>query len=246
MSENKEMLPVKVDSFIAMKQVDKVREVLKTNFGEAGISIWDLERCKIPSGGGLSWQIISPSGDLSEAKEIIALMPFKREERNFWKEEFGQGASKPPDCYSSNLVVGNGDNGTDEIGEHDCLTCPKNQWGSGAKGDGKACRQNIVLFLLPKGKEDHIFPTILTVTPGSLKAAKGYFTELSSRLISYPQVIHKITLEKAQNKQAIAYARVKWQVESELTQEELDKLVQYAEAMRASFSSVRVTADESA
>jgi hypothetical protein len=246
MSDEKEMLPVKVESFLALAKVEKVREVIKTNFGEAGISIWDLERIKIPAGGGMSWQVLSPTGDVTEKKVVTALMPHKREERNFWKEEFGQGASKPPDCYSSNMVTGNGDNGTGEIGEHDCLTCPQNQWGSNSKGEGKACRQNIVAFLLPQGKEDHIFPTILTITPGSLKAAKGYFTDLSSRLLSYQQVVHTITLEKAQNNQKIAYARVKWQIASELTEDDIAKLIQYAETMRASFSSVRVTSDESA
>jgi hypothetical protein len=244
MADKEGMLPMKVDNFVALQQVEKVVDVIKANFGETGISIWDLERIKIPAGGGLSWQILSPTGEQSEEKVISALMPAKRSERNFWKEKFGSGASKPPDCYSSSCVTGYGDNGSGEIGEHDCLTCPNNQWGSDDKGEGKACRQSIVTFLLPKGRETHVFPTILTVTPGSLKAAKGYFTELSSKCLYFYQVVHKITLEKAQNKQGIPFARMKWQIESELSKEQMEKLVQYAETASASFSSVRVTSDE--
>jgi hypothetical protein len=236
-----------LDQFTALQKADQLKEVIEANFGQRGISIFNLERIRIPAGGAMSWIVIDPSGEETSEKEIIAAVPLKKEERNYWSSKFGEsGGTAPPDCHSDDLDYGHGHNGTDEHSPHKCRTCPRNQWSPTAKGDaiGKDCRETRLLFLLRKGREAHIFPSIMSITPGSLKALDGYLTSISSQMIPYWRGLHRFTLEKATSKTGINYARVKISLVRTLEDKEISQIKDYANALRGAFRAVHITPEE--
>jgi hypothetical protein len=137
-----------------------------------------------------------------------------------------------------------GDNGEGQ-GVHDCRTCKQNAWGSDPRGTGgKACRETWLIFLLREGREKHLFPSLLVVTPGSLKGWTRYNTWLTSQGLYYASVVHRLELQKAQSKAGIAYAEIKPSMIRELRADELEHMRRYEDAVRTAFGGVRVEADD--
>jgi hypothetical protein len=236
---------VRVDNFMALQKADQIREVIKVNFGEQGISLFNLERIRIPAGGATSWTIADPTGEESSIPEIVAMIPHKKGERNYWKQGFNEsGGGTPPSCHSDDLIKGYGDNGEGE-GEHVCRVCPRNQWKQGENSaSSKDCREMRILFVLRQGREEHIFPSILVITPGSLKALDGYLTSLTSRAIPYFACLHKLTLEKVRSKGGITYASIRPKMLRELKAEELTLVTKYHHALSSAFGGLTITSEE--
>lgn len=118
----------------------------------------------------------------------------------YYEEDFDPDQPASPVCYAY------GQN-KDEMGPHDeaekpqherCVGCPQNEFGSAARGKGKACRNTYQLLVLPAGNYDHradrfeapVDPSevegaelySLGVPPTSLKAFSGYVSQLSGNL----------------------------------------------------------------
>jgi hypothetical protein len=81
----------------------------------------------------------------------------------------------------------------------DCASCPKNQWGSGQNGKGKACKNQIRLLVVPPSsleEDDVIQPYTLYVNRSSLKGFSAYTGNLASvHQLDLVQVITKITFD---------------------------------------------------
>lgn len=233
---------VRVDQkFRALKDVTKTAEVMRANFGNKSISIFNLERIKLPGGGSMSWQIVDSTGELTESKSLTAVIPYLRNERDFWLKGIDEpgGGGAPPDCRSIDLSMGIGDNG-EGPGEHKCFTCRQNQWGSkrikGVPAAGKACGELWILFLLREGRENHVFPSVLMVKPGSMKSWEGYLTNLTSQEVPYWGAMHRLELSPATNKTGIRYAQIKPSLIRVLEPDEIEKLAAYRLAAEKAFS----------
>lgn len=239
---------IKVDSFKALQRASKIKEVIEANFGNRGISLFNLERVRIPAGGSITWNILDPTGEESVEQEIIAMIPYKTDQRCFWERPFeDSGGGSPPSCHSTDLILGFGNNGESD-GRHECRTCPRNQWKQGV-GDtvaGKECREMRVMFLLRKGREEHIFPSILVITPGSLKNLDGYLTSLTSQGLPFYACLHRLTLEKTQSKGGVKYAAVKAKIVRELDDAELKMVQEYGKAMAVPFGGLTITQEDAA
>lgn len=62
-----------------------------------------------------------------------------------------------------------------------CRTCPKNQWRSDPKGgNGKACKNQRRLLIVPQGSDANAQPYTLYVSPKGLKNFDAYVRELAS------------------------------------------------------------------
>lgn len=238
------------EQFSALQKAEKTAEVVKRTFGNKGISVFDLERIKIPAGGMTQWQVVDSNGEVESLKSITCAIPYMRNDKSYWKESFQEtGGGRPPNCISLDLInqaeeKGVGDNGTG-LGEHVCRTCPQNQWGSHPLGGGgKACRETWILFVLRQGREKHLFPSILVLTPGSLKSWMAYNTSLTSQGLYYASVLHRLELQAATSKGGIKYAEVKPSLERELTEPELDHMRRYEDAVKGAFGGVRVEAED--
>ena len=155
--------------------VDNVLELIQENLGgSAQLSPGDFTRVRFPRGEGRLWEVETADGQDTE-EEVRGVVVFSRPSRAFFSTRYDPTASAPPDCASFDAVKGIGDNGTG-MGTHDCVACPKNQWGS--DGNGKACKERMNLYVLRPGE---IFPLHVALPPTSLTPWKRYFLSVINR-----------------------------------------------------------------
>ena len=167
-------------------------EILQANLPALTVAPWDMDRAKVPSGGGSTWEIPDLDEGMRVVKQLEGIILHYLSIRSYWQNglDEGNGAS-PPDCWSDNGVIGTGDPGGD------CETCPMNAWGSAAKGDGKACKQKRILFLL---QPNAYLPLLVQVPTMSIRPLNQYMMRLASTGTMYHNVVTGLTLEKSQQR----------------------------------------------
>jgi len=175
--------------------------VIAENIGDDGLNAFDLDRIKMPSGGGVFWQIPGLDGPTSE-KTFEAVVVLWEAPRAYWEKGLDDKDAEqgPPDCSSENGKLGNGKYGvgSTENPTGECSGCPMNQWGSEPKAHrGKACNETRLLFVLRPGA---ILPIAVSLPPTSLKAMKQYMLRLAGAGISYYAIITKFSLIESVNK----------------------------------------------
>lgn len=155
-----------------------------------------FERIKIPSGGGIMFEIPGDDPDEPETvKEFSAVILYQHSLNAYYKSEY-QGGSNPPDCGSFD-----GHNGEGTPGGN-CDTCPLNQYGSGKNG-AKACKNRRRLYLLREGE---IFPMILSLPTGSLKVFTRYLMRVIPKYKTSNAVVTRFTLKKTSSNTGINYS----------------------------------------
>lgn len=179
-----------------------IAQIIEDNFGDEGFSPSDLDRLKVPAGGGRAWDI----PDEAPAQFIDGVIIHKQPTRSFWFKARGEGGEEdtPPDCYSPDGKVGVGvfglpstrPEGSDPSvnPDGDCATCPMNVFGSSDRGsgEGKACKEQIQLYVL---QEDAVLPIQISLPPTSLRPFKKYMTRLAAKGKSYMAVVTRFALE---------------------------------------------------
>ncbi len=188
-----ELMTLTPDLYPALDPSNERVKTLRENLAGEELALADLNRIRVPAGGGLKWQIENASGvEVLDALEGVILHIAKR--RAYWSNP--NPTNTPPDCASTDLLIGIGTPGGA------CKACPFYQFGSGKNGHGKACKETRIIFVLRRGQ---VLPDVLAVPPASLRALKTYLLRLS--LPKY-HVITQFTLEGAKNGDGIAYARI--------------------------------------
>lgn len=92
----------------------------------------------------------------------------------------------------------------------DCEECPKNQWKSAPSGNGKACKNQRRLIVLPINADEDSEPMTLYVSPGGLKFFDAYVSRLSSEHAMLPvQVITEISFDKNQSYPLLQFKMLK-------------------------------------
>ena len=209
-----------------MKPASEIAEIIESNVGPSGFNRFDLERVKIPTAGNTKWTLETIRGEQS-LDEIEGIILLKRSTRVYFAKSFDEtGGNMPPDCSSEDGYRGIGEPGGD------CTRCPLNVFGTAQKGDGKACREIMVLFVLLPGK---LIPLVIAVTPGSLREVRKYFLRLAGEGLAHYMVTTKFRLEKAANKRAIQYSKVKATIGRPLTDEEVAAVRAYANNIKPAF-----------
>jgi len=207
-----------------------ITEVMEANVGDAGLSQFDFDIVKVPSGGGLSWQVPNIDGNIEEVKEITGIMVHWTQARAFYRMEF-TGESTPPDCHSDDCIVGIGDPGGS------CLTCGYAQFGSDPKsGRGQACNLNRFLFIM---RPDTFLPIVVKVPPTSVRIMKQFSTRLTSQKLPFYGVELSLTLKQAQNKSGIKYSEIVPAVKRKLEPEEIKQIAVYVEGVKNSFEKIK-------
>ena len=183
-----------------------------------------FERIKIPSGGGIMFEIPGDDPDEPETvKEFSAVILYQHSLNAYYKSEY-QGGSNPPDCGSFD-----GHNGEGTPGGN-CDTCPLNQYGSGKNG-AKACKNRRRLYLLREGE---IFPMILSLPTGSLKVFTRYLMRVMTRF----------TLKKTSSNTGINYSQAQFSVERALSPEEYQLISAMTEQVKALSKNVGYDAED--
>lgn len=173
----------------------------------AGLGDIPLDNVKIPSGGGIAFEVPGDDPENPDmAKEIIGVVVAHQPQNSYWKQMYN-GANESPDCFSTNGKTGT-DTKTGEI--KNCDTCPMNQYGSavnaqGQPTKGKACKNLHRIFILQEGA---LLPIVINIPPTSIKSWKDY---LGKRLLlrgkKPVQVVTKVSLKKATSNDGITYSQ---------------------------------------
>lgn len=185
-----------------------------------GLGTVPFDRVKIPSGGGLAFEIPGDSEDDTETvTELTGVILYHHPVNAYWKDKF-EGGNEQPDCSSYDGKVGV----FRETGELcNCANCRHNQFGS--DGSGKACKNTHRVYIL---REDNPVPLILSLPPTSLKYMRDYISKriLLKGMRCY-HAVTKITLKKEKSAAGITYSRAAFAFVSKLAPEQ----IQAAEAM---------------
>ena len=159
-------------------------ELIKENIGSE-ISIFDLPRIKVPSGGGQFWNYQTAAGPVS-TPEVEGVVVYINRTKSRWDVDYDDATeTTPPDCHSTDCLNGVGAPGGT------CATCPFNQYESAAKGSGKACKDLADVFIITK---NGIMPTAIQVPRTSLKSLKKYGITIMDAGLSVHDVLTKFTL----------------------------------------------------
>jgi hypothetical protein len=180
----------------------------------------NFEKIKIPSGGVTVFQVPSGDPDVPETvNEFSAVILYHHRVMIYYKDKY-TGGNAPPDCISYDGRTGEGDPGGT------CKTCPYNRFGSGENG-AKACKKRSNLYLLREGE---VFPKILSLPTGSLKAFTKYImhvTDTKKRKVN--TVVTKFSLKAVQNSTGLLYSQGQFKVDRDLTPDERKQIGALAE-----------------
>ncbi len=205
------------------------KEVVRENL--AGMGRIQFERVKMPSGGGLSFEVCDENGEPVPASEITGIIVDRYPVNAYWPDKFA-GASNPPQCVAMDGLHGVGNPGGL------CAKCPHNQWGSDEDGRGKACKNLHRIYVLPPGD---VLPLLIALPPTSLANFNAYMLRLTSKAKKpYWAVVTRIRLEKVTNKDGIAYSRAVFSKIGDVPTEKLPALKTYIEELRPLMRAVEV------
>jgi len=205
-----------VDNF-ALTTNEDIADILAEELD--GLGEIPLDRVKIPSGGGVAFEIPGDDPESPDlAKEIAGIVIDHHPVNAYWDDKY-DGQNTPPSCSSMDGKYGNGwdanwkavDPETGEVIENPtcngcCADCYFNKFGS--DGNGKKCKNMHRLYIL---QEDSALPLILTLPPTSIKNWKNYVQWFAKRILikhksQMHHIITKITLKKESNQAGIAYS----------------------------------------
>jgi hypothetical protein len=203
-----------------------IAETIRHNMGGEQVTPGDLTRIRVPGAGATTWTVIDSSGDESGERTLEGILVHVARRRAFWASQVL--SKSPPDCQSSDCVHGVGNPGGL------CERCPNAAFGSqvrqdGAQGRGKACKESRLLFLVRPGK---ILPDVVVIPSGSLKPIRQYLLNLG---MPYVSVVTRLTLDKVQNADGIAYAQVRAVKAATLDAETAAAIMGYAQELKSVF-----------
>ncbi len=141
-----------------------------------------------------------PDGKTHQGPIQAVILDFRNENR-FYTNVYNANSPQAPDCFavSKKLSEMAPPTSIEKPVAKTCEDCPNNQFGSGANGSGKACKNTVKLAIVaPDAKaDDSVY--ILNVPPTSLSNWSNYATSLQSQLGLLPvQVITEISFDPGQ------------------------------------------------
>jgi len=242
------MLPAKVSDVaqfpvlnLPADQFKDKFEVVRENLGSRQLGALDLERIKIPAGGGKLWELPTLEGDPESGAEWFGVIVAWRDVRVFWQAAY-EGGGSPPDCESADAIKGKGDPGGV------CADCPFAKFDTavradGTKGRGQACQQKIQVFALTA---DSWLPTVINVPATSLKHVRRYMTRLATRAIPFYGVMTKFTLLPDKSADNFPYSAVVPAVAAMLTDDQKSRAKAYSKQFAPLMGNIAVADDEQA
>lgn len=125
------------------------------------------------------------------AVEVVLIKANSHLSKSYYKGEYEDGDSGPPDCTSRDGKVP--DEGAENPQAASCALCPHNVWGSGKSGKGKACQDARRVAVSAVGQINE--PMLLRVPPASLKPLAEYAARLDNRGLDYDAVITRVKMD---------------------------------------------------
>lgn len=183
-----------------------------------------FQRVKIPGGGVLQFEL--PGDDPEHPNYIDSLegvILYNHSSNAYWPEGSEYDDNTPPLCQSVFGKIGYGEPGGI------CADCVLNQFGSVSKGNGKACKNMRVLYLLQSGE---YVPIQLTLPPTSIRPFNDFVSAvcLARKRAIFGSVI-RIGL-KRESSNGFTYSVATFRKLYDFTGEELLKIKNYANVFR--------------
>lgn len=215
-----------------LPDIKDIQEVMESNM--EGVDL-KFERLKVPSGGGVVWEVSNEDGDYETVKELVGIIIDHHPVNAYWEKEFS-GESNPPDCSALDGMRGEGNPGGN------CASCPKNQFGSDPRGGkGKACKNLHRVYIVREGE---IFPYLLAVPPTSLDNFRTYMRRLTSKMRKTTSVLTKLTLTKDKNDGGIVYSKIEFRRAGDLDKETAQKMTEFARVMKPYLRKIAISGEE--
>jgi len=162
-----------------------------------------LDRVKVPSGGGLAWEVPTLEGETEPKKELVGVIVGIQNIRSYYAREY-TGGNEPPDCSSRDGIFGEPASDSAEGYGGRCSACPMSAWKSGKNG-GQACSQRKLLLLL---QEDSMLPIVVNVPPTSLRELDQFLLRLTAKKLPFFKAVVALKLVKEKSSGGIDYARI--------------------------------------
>lgn len=215
----------------------RLQEAMRENLGpSAEFKPSDFTQIRVPTGGQTSFMVPTISGEMP-TPELEGIVIHVGTPRAYWKASFDEtGGSTLPDCYSDDGVVGIGEPGGD------CAVCPMDEFGSDARGRGKACGERILLFMM---REHMYLPTCVSVPAGSLVNVRKYLKDLVGYGTPISTVLTRLALEVDKNQDGIKYSKIVATSAGPLDEESIAKVRTFAESIRPYLVRATRAVDES-
>lgn len=226
MSENEELKTqstalAESSGFALTTNLATIQEALS---GECAGLDFSFDRIRIPSGGGLAFEVPGEEDDPELVTKITAVIAYQHPAYAYYATKF-HGGNIPPDCGSFDGEQGIGNPGGD------CHKCSFNKFGSG-EGKAKACKNRRMLYLLREGE---IFPLMMSIPTGSLKSYTDYVKKQITRGRRLDAIVTEISLKKAeaqQDKGSITFSRVTFKFVRMLNAEEKEYVAKMADLIK--------------
>jgi hypothetical protein len=123
-----------------------------------------------------------PDGTSSEGPIQCIILDW-RWQHSYFEGIYNSNNPKPPVCSSSGKIEAElqPDPTSEKPQAEDCESCPKNVFGSGTGGRGKACKNTARLAIVPANPTSDMSPWVLDVPPTGQKQLIGYINELQKQ-----------------------------------------------------------------
>ncbi|HIF23191.1 MAG TPA: hypothetical protein EYQ27_15135 [Gemmatimonadetes bacterium] len=222
------------NSGFAIVDDSTAKEIMLSAFEQLGLSNFQLNRIKIPSGGMTSWEVESLEGSSIEKHLDVIIVSMVGKQKSWWAVPIDQGGvGSPPSCSSTDGRTGVGNNTLDPdaaSGTHKCVECTWNQFGSSrGQGEGKDCSDTTLLFFFPKGGR---IPSLLVVPATSLKSLQNYVLRLIDAGKRMETCVTRLALKKAASRSGISYSQLDISWVADLGEEEAGNMVEVAREFR--------------
>jgi hypothetical protein len=198
---------------------------------------------KIPSGGGIAFEVQGEDDDDTDAmKEIEGVIVFTHRLSAYWPGAYG-GGNDLPTCSSMDGKTGI----NSETGEAvECEHCPYNQYGTGTddKGNpskGKACKNMRRIYLMMDGDPNFY---LLTVPPTSIRDVNKQMAKILASGTPYIGMIVSLTLEKTKNSNGVAYSKVVVKKKSLLPPAVISATKAIRDEIKSQYQSMAITLDD--
>jgi len=198
-SRSKAVAVIPVGEYAVLGQdAERVAAVIKENMGDkAGVSLFELDGIKVPSGETQFWQVPTLDGPQAE-KEIVGVIMAWQDVRAYYATSYDDsGGGTPPDCRSADGLEGSGSPGGV------CANCSMNAYDE--ETGRKPCGEYRVLFMV---RPKDFLPVVAWVPPSSLKPIRSHFRRLASEGVRYWETVTSLGLEKSKSKRGQVYNEI--------------------------------------
>lgn len=170
-------------------------------------------------------------------EEFTGVLLYHGRQNTFWQAGFDKNNITPPDCSSTDGKLGSKQREGNKFGT--CADCHFNQFKSHPSGKGKACRNQVKLYILRQGT---LVPTTLLIAPTSLGVFNRGFLldQVTQKGLAYWKVTTTFTAYQQDDE---TFARVKFAVQGVFKGDEAARVKELREFWLTAISRDRTRLD---